>query len=57
MLLWALQVSNCEDVMQEILGSVFLFTGILLVLTLTILWVQARLAPKCTILGSGNEER
>jgi len=42
--------------MQEILLSVLLFTGILLVLTLLILWVRARLVPQGDVHISVNEE-
>jgi Na+-transporting NADH:ubiquinone oxidoreductase subunit F len=43
--------------MVEILASVFLFTGILLGLTLAILWVRARLVPTGTVSLIVNDER
>ena len=42
--------------MQEILLSVLLFTGILLVLTLLILWVRARLVPQGDVHILVNDE-
>lgn len=42
---------------QEIILSVLLFTGILLLMTVLILWVRARLVPKGDVTINVNEER
>jgi Na+-transporting NADH:ubiquinone oxidoreductase subunit F len=42
---------------QEIILSVLLFTGILLLMTVLILWVRARLVPKGDVTINVNDER
>ena len=43
--------------MQEILYSVFVFTTLLLLLVLMILWVRARLVPQGEVVIRVNGER